>query len=639
MQYDYKIAKVAAANFDVAVGNPDKNADSICNIMEEADKNKVDVLVFPELALTGYTCGDIFQQSYLTEMVWKGIHGILKVSEHMAPDSVFVVGTPVRKDCMLFNCALLIRSGDIIGIVPKSFLPNYGEFYETRWFVPASSRLSDTYEVRNGNCRYNVPFTPDLIVEGAHGIRLACEICEDLWVNCPPSSFHTVRGANVIVNPSASNEVATKADYCRDLVRTQSGRCICAYVYASSGMGESTTDLVFSGHKLIACNGGVVKESIYTAGMITAQIDIERIENDRMKKNSSSYGIDLVRDKYIIIPPISKIPDGLELPDYVDPYPFVPPEEEKAERCREIMNLQELALAERLRKTGIRKSIIGVSGGLDSTLALLVTAGAYIRLGRPLTDIIGITMPGFGTSAKTKNNSIMLMKQLNITSMTIDIKKSCIQHLEDISHDPEVFDITFENVQARERTQVLMDLANQEGGIVIGTGDMSELALGWCTYNGDHMSMYGVNAGVPKTLIKYLVKAYVKTAPELSDVLYAICDTTISPELLPQGTAGEAIQSTEGTIGKYALHDFFLYHFLRNGFGAQKIMALAVRAFPEISTDEINQTLNVFFHRFYSQQFKRSCLPDGPKVGTISLSPRGDWRMPSDTSYPENNIM
>lgn len=639
MQCDYQIANVAAANFDVVVGNPDNNAESICSIMEEANKSRVDVLVFPELALTGYTCGDLFRQSYLNDMVWNGMLKIVKKSTEMSANSIFVIGAPIRKDGMLFNCAVFVRFGNIIGITPKSYLPNYGEFNEKRWFVPASSRLSDTYEVTIGNRCYNVPFTPDLIVEGAHGIRLACEICEDLWVNCPPSSFHTLRGANVIVNPSASNEVATKANYRRDLVRIQSGRCVCAYVYTSSGMGESTTDLVFSGHKMIACGGNIVKESIYTTGLITAQVDIERIENDRIKMNSSSCRENQISSKYTIIRIISKIIDDQVLPNYVSPYPFIPPEEEKTVRCKEIMELQEFALAERLRKTGIRKSIIGISGGLDSTLALLVTVGAYKKLNRPSTDIIGITMPGFGTSMRTRNNSETLMKLVDITSKTIDIKKSCLQHLEDISHDPAVFDVTYENAQARERTQVLMDIANQEGGIVIGTGDMSELALGWCTYNGDHMSMYGVNSGVPKTLIKYLVEAYAKITPELSAVLYDICNTTISPELLPQGTEGQIVQSTEGAIGKYALHDFFLYHFLRNGFGTQKITALAQQAFPEISKNEISQTLNTFFRRFYSQQFKRSCLPDGPKVGTISLSPRGDWRMPSDISFPENEII
>lgn len=635
MKHDYHIAKVAAANFDVAVGNPQINAERICEIISYCGKNKIDVVAFPELALTGYTCGDLFLQSYMDEMMWDSMESVVKETIHMPQNAITVIGAPVRKDGMLFNCAILIRHGKIIGIVPKSYIPNHGEFYEKRWFAPASYRLSDTISVTCGGRTYQVPFKPDIIVEAPHGVRLACEICEDLWVPCPPSSFHTLHGANVIVNPSASNEVAAKAAYRRDLVRVQSGRCICAYVYTSSGIGESTTDLVFSGHKLIAENGTVIKESIYDTGILIAYVDTERIANNRLRNNTVSYEFGLIQKEYTTIPLESEVEEESELPDYITPYPFVPPEDKKAERCQAIMTLQELALMERLRKTGIRKCVIGISGGLDSTLALLVAVEAYKKLGWPLKDIIGVTMPGFGTSDRTKDNSILLMNLVGIKARNIDIKKSCLQHLEDIAHDPDVYDVTYENVQARERTQILMDVANQEGGIVIGTGDMSELALGWCTYNGDHMSMYNVNAGIPKTLIQYLIKTYAETTPELSNVLYDICGTTISPELLPQESVAAGIQSTEGTIGKYALHDFFLYHFLRNGFGAQKIRILAGRAFPALSKEEIEKTLAVFYHRFFSQQFKRSCMPDGPKIGTVSLSPRGDWRMPSDISCPE----
>ena len=635
MRHDYHIAKVAAANFDVVVGNPRKNAERICEILSYCGKNKIDVAVFPELALTGYTCGDLFLQSYLDDMVWDSMESVVKETVHMSPNAIVVVGAPVRKDGMLFNCAVLIRHGRIIAIVPKSHIPNHGEFYEKRWFAPALCCLSDTIKVTYAGQTYQVPFKPDIIVEAPHGLRLACEISEDLRAHCPPSSFHTLRGANIIVNPSASNEVATKAAYRRDLVRVQSGRCMCAYVYASSGMGESTTDLAFSGHKMIAENGIIIKESIYDAGILIAYVDTERIENDRLKNNTAAYGLDLTQKEYVTIPLESEAEEESELPDCITPFPFIPPEDKRAERCQEIMALQELALAERLRKTGIRKCVIGISGGLDSTLALLVTVGAYKKLGWTLKDIIGITMPGFGTSDRTKDNSILLMNLAGITSRNIDIKKSCLQHLEDIGHAPDVYDVTYENVQARERTQILMDVANQEGGIVVGTGDMSELALGWCTYNGDHMSMYNINASIPKTLIQYLVKTYAEITPELSNVLHDICGTTISPELLPQKSIAAGIQSTECTIGKYALHDFFLYHFLSNGFDAHKIKALAGRAFPELAEEEIETTLTVFYRRFYSQQFKRSCMPDGPKVGTVSLSPRGDWRMPSDISYPE----
>ena len=555
---------------------------------------------------------------------------------YLGPAAILIIGAPLRQDGMLFNTAVIIRNGAVIGIVPKSFIPNYGEFYEKRWFVPASSRYSDLFVIAGTGSQSGreVPFTPNLIVESAHGVRLACEICEDLWAACPPSSFHAMRGANLIVNLSASNEVATKADYRRDLVKMQSGRCMCAYLYASSGMGESTTDLIFSGHRIIADYGTLVREETEGNGMITALIDVERLENDRLKRNSQAYEQEMVKNlKYVIIPD-NQEPAHIHPVRNVNPYPFVPAEGKRRFRCEEIIRLQEKGLYERLRKTGIGKSVIGISGGLDSTLALLVVARTYERLCWPLTDIIGITMPGFGTTDQTRNNAVALMELLGITSRNIDIKKSCLQHFTDIGHNPQEYDITYENAQARERTQILMDVANREGGLVIGTGDLSELALGWCTYNGDHMSMYAVNSSVPKTLVRYLVETYGEIKPELKDVLDSICGTVISPELLPPDNDGRISQSTEGSIGTYDLHDFFLYHYIRNGFKKEKIYVMACAAFADMNHSEIEQTLDLFYQRFYSQQFKRSCLPDGPKVGTVSLSPRGDWRMPSDISYP-----
>ncbi|MBU3216515.1 NAD(+) synthase [Clostridium estertheticum] len=631
MSDKFGFVKVATGSFDVTVGNPTANSKEIINIRRQAVKERVEVLLFPELALTGYTCGDLFLQSYLTKMTEAALQEILKDGQKHNNKIITIIGLPLRQRGMLFNVAAIIQGSKILGVVPKSYLPNHSEYYEKRWFSPASSRTENTVML----CGQKVPFTPDLIVEAPNGIRLACEICEDLWVNNPPSSNHTMYGANLIVNPSASNEVATKSQYRRDLVRIQSARCMCAYLYASSGLGESTTDLVFSGHNIIAYNGSIKAEEKYGTGLLTTILDIEKLENDRVKFISFSQGIEGASDsrrKYIIVEAEEIVSEEVS-PDYVDPFPFVPNDKRKEERCKEILYLQARGLSERLKKIGIQKTVIGISGGLDSTLALLVAADAHKMIGLPLENIIGITMPGFGTSEKTKTNSNRLMELMGITYSTIDIKASCLQHFEDIGHSSDCYDVTYENVQARERTQILMDVANMENALVIGTGDLSELALGWSTYNGDHMSMYAVNSGVPKTLVKYLVSTYGHINPELNEVLDSICNTTISPELLPI-EKGEHIQSTEGTIGKYDLHDFFLYHFIRNGFSKEKILKLAYIAFKNVMHVEIDKTLDIFFERFFSQQFKRSCLPDGPKVGTVSLSPRGDWRMPSDVKYP-----
>ena len=629
--------KAVAVHMQTSLARPMDNAKEIVKQVKQYTKENADLIVFGELTISGYSCGDLFLQSYMNEQCKKAV---TYLCENLEPsDTLIAIGAPVKKDSMLFNCALIFKGNELLGAVPKTFVPNYGEFYEKRWFTPAEQRFSDEIslsEIMSENQKEDklIPFTPNLIVEGRNGIRLACEICEDLWVNIPPSSFHASAGANVIANLSASNDVVTKPEYRNDLVRMHSGTNMCAYVYCSSGSGESTTDLVFSGHNIIAANASILSESTKEAAC--ALIDIERIENDRTKNNSFLYAAsqNTASRRYVRVK--TKAQSIEHWPQTLNPYPFVPFEKERAGRCKEIMRLQATGLAERLTKIGIRKCIIGVSGGLDSTLALLVIKEAYDMLGWSLKDIIGITMPGFGTTDLTKTNSWKLMEQLGITIRMVDITKSCLQHFEDIGHRRDIYDVTYENTQARERTQILMDVANKEGGIVVGTGDMSELALGWCTYNGDHMSMYGVNASVPKTLVKYLVKAYAELHAEVKDTLESICDTLISPELLPPDAQGNIAQSTEATIGKYDLHDFFMYHFLRNGFTKEKIQKLAEIAFAQknVTKEEIASTLDNFFRRFYAQQFKRSCLPDGPKVGTVSLSPRGDWRMPSDAKNP-----
>ena len=636
--------KAVAVHMKTSLGRPMENAKEIVRQAVHYTKNQADLIVFGELSISGYSCGDLFLQSFMEEQCRMAITYLC--DNLPQSDTLIAVGAPLRKDGMLFNTALIFKGNELLGIVPKTFVPNYKEFYEKRWFAGADQRFSDTIrydeifydEGGSLNNERTFPFTPNLIVEGRNGIHLACEICEDLWVNIPPSSFHASAGANVIANLSASNDVVTKPEYRRDLVRMQSGTNMCAYVYCSSGSGESTTDLIFSGHNIIAANGTILADSNKEA--TEALIDLERINNDRIKNNSISYAAarysQMASNGKGYVRLHTQTSSVAHWPESLNPYPFVPSEEERAGRCKEIMRLQATGLAERLTKIGIRKCVIGVSGGLDSTLALLVIKEAYDMLGWPLTDIIGITMPGFGTTDLTKTNSWKLMEQLGITIRMINITDACLQHFEDIGHKRDSYDVTYENTQARERTQILMDIANKEGGIVVGTGDMSELALGWCTYNGDHMSMYAVNVSVPKTLVKYLVRAYAELHPTVHDTLESICDTIISPELLPPDAQGNIAQSTEATIGKYDLHDFFLYHFVRNGFTKEKIQKLAEIAFAQknVTKEEIASTLDNFFRRFYAQQFKRSCLPDGPKVGTVSLSPRGDWRMPSDAKNP-----
>lgn len=626
----YGFYKVAAVTFPIVLGDVFENAKRICDYIKKAEKEHVQLLVFPELSLTGYTCGDMFLRKELSEQTEYALRDIKTAT---SGNRVLVcVGMPVEDHGKLFNCAVYIQSGEIKGVVPKTYIPNYGEFYEKRWFVSATCRTSNTICLLGDT----VPFSEKLLLKGESDVVIATEICEDLWVDSPPSGLLSRAGATIIVNPSASNDLIGKRKYRRDLVKMQSGRCRAGYVYASSGAGESSTDLVFSGHCIIAENGKILAETtdiMQDEAMIVNVIDIEKCVNDRRKYNSDVWVNvpDIVSNRIFV----SEFP--YDLPDKVEPYPFVPKnKEERKQRCAEILKLQAKGLIQRIKATGLDNAVIGISGGLDSTLALLVTCIAFDALGISRKHIYTFTMPGFGTTNKTKGLAEELMEHLGTTYASIDIKAACTQHLKDIGHPLNVYDITYENVQARERTQILFDKANMLNALVIGTGDLSELALGWCTYNGDHMSNYAVNVGVPKTLVKYLVDTYADIYAEdngtrsTKGVLKDIVDLPISPELLPTDKKGNMVQKTEESIGKYDLHDFFLYHYLRNGFGKEKILALAKIAFPKVTDEEIIKTLDIFYHRFRTQQFKRSCIPDGPKVGSVSLSPRGDLRLPSD---------
>lgn len=634
----YGFIDVTTAVFPVKLGNVMENAHCIITTIKnlEADEKEPNVLVFPELCLTGYSCQDRFLGN---EMYRKVCNALVYIAESTSlMDTIVIVGAPIRNCGKLYNCAFVIHRGEILCAIPKTYLPNYNEFYEKRWFASALDCDEDTVTISaDDEYSFNIPFGTDIIIDAMNpNFRLGCEICEDLWVANPPSSMLAQHGVHVVVNPSASNDIVAKNEYRRNLVKMQSAKCNCAYVYASAGYGESTTDVVYGGHQIIASCGSILAENEYwmndTIKVTHAMVDIEKIENDQIKMNSMHVR---TGKKFRTIEADQDNLNMDKLPEYINPYPFIPSNKGKrAERCKEIMNIQAVGLATRLKKTGIRKCVIGISGGLDSTLALLVIVEAYKMLGYSFKDIIGITMPGFGTTKRTKDSSDKLMEYLGITAKTVDIKAACTQHMSDIEHDMKNYDVTYENVQARERTQILMDVANQEGGLVVGTGDMSELALGWCTYNGDHMSMYAVNVSVPKTLVKFIIETYAENTEDenIHNVLMDVCETTISPELLPPDANGEIQQSTEQTIGKYDLHDFFLYHFIRNGFSYYKIYAMAQVAFKDAGIDDkqIKETLDTFKRRFDSNQFKRNCIPDGPKVGSVALSPRGDWRMPSD---------
>lgn len=609
----------------VHIAEPEKNAEEILQMLRSADG---DVFVFPELCVTGYTCADLFFQSALLADAERAVLRIAAETEKTV-SGVVVIGAPLVCDNRIFNCAVVMQGGKILGAVPKRYLPNYNEFYEQRWFAGAQERISDT--VRIG--AQQVPFGDRLLFrDEKNGLCIGVEICEDLWVPIPPSSYHCLAGANIIVNLSASNDIVSKARYRRDLVAMQSAKCFAAYVYTSAAPSESTTDLVMSGHSLICENGRIVSESRFREGIFSGLADVEKLRHERLLFNTFMDKTALEGKPYTVIPFSVTVPD--RLPETVNAYPFVPQnKEERFERCREILNLQSEGLAQRMRKTGILKAAVNISGGLDSTLALIVICEAVRKLGISTRNIIGITLPGFGTSERTRRNARKLMECFGVTPREIDIREACEIHLRDIGHG-DALDIAYENTQARERTQILMDIANQEGALAVGTGDLSELALGWCTYNGDHMSMYAVNTSIPKTLVRYIVEVYAEMHETGRAVLLDICDTPISPELLPTDGNGNIAQKTENVIGKYDIHDFVLYHFMRSGYSFEKIYRLAQIAFQGLAEDaEIRGTMETFYRRFFSQQFKRSCLPDGPKVGSVCLSPRGDWRMPSDAAF------
>jgi NAD+ synthase (glutamine-hydrolysing) len=626
--------RVAAAVPIMKVAEPMFNVKEIVSMVKTAYEAKnTNIILFPELCITGYTCGDLFNQKALLKGAEEALYILLEETKHL--NILIAVGMPVNADNQLFNCAVLLKEGKILGIVPKTYVPNYNEFYEKRWFASSTSRISDNLII----CGQQVPFNENILFKDTlSDLRIGIDVCEDLWVNIPPSSYHTLYGANLILNLSASNETIGKPDYRRELIKVQSAKCVTAYAFSSSGQTESTTDVVFSGHAMISENGTIINENRFSvdSNIIYGDIDIEKLMSDRYKFNTYMVKHDKLTYQYVNFE--LGYSENEELERDIDPMPFVPSDkEERNKRCREILNIQSAGLYQRLNKIGATKAVIGISGGLDSTLALLVAVEAFKKLKLPMENIIAITMPGFGTTSRTYNNALVLMKELGVTTREISIKEACIQHFKDIGHDINKHDVTYENSQARERTQILMDIANMENGLVIGTGDLSELALGWATYNGDHMSMYGVNASIPKTLVRYVVKWYAEeeSTGEIKNALLDVCDTPVSPELLPPDKEGNIAQFTEKAIGSYELNDFFLYQMIRNGYEPEKIYFLAKKAFnKDLYSDEvILETLKKFYRRFFTQQFKRSCMPDGVKVGSVSLSPRGDWKMTSDASY------
>lgn len=617
--------KVAAATPDIRVADVEFNTQNIINAMEEAQKNGAKILVFPELCVTGYTCSDLFDHSVLLKASRKAL---LEIAENTNDKDMLVfVGAPLEVNGKLYNVAAAMNQGEIIGFTTKTFLPNYGEFYEMRQFTPGPQTVREiTFEGKK------IPFGPQILfqAEGMEELVVAAEICEDVWSPVPPSIQAALEGATVIVNCSASDETIGKDTYRRALISGQSARLISGYIYANAGEGESTTDLVFGGHNIIAENGTILKESSrYVNEIIYSEIDLQRITGER-RKNTTFQPLD---EETLVRVPFTVEETKTFLTRTFPKKPFVPSDEQtRAQRCEEILTIQAMGLKKRLAHTNARTAVVGISGGLDSTLALLVTARAFDMLGRDKKDIIAVTMPCFGTTDRTYQNACEMSKKVGATLTEVPIADAVNVHFRDIGHDPEDHSVTYENCQARERTQVLMDIANKTWGMVIGTGDLSELALGWATYNGDHMSMYGVNASVPKTLVRHLVKyAADDTKDEaLKNVLYDVLDTPVSPELLPPKD-GDIAQKTEDLVGPYELHDFFLYFMLRFGYEPSKIFRIACMTFDgEYDKETIFKWLETFCRRFFSQQFKRSCLPDGPKVGTVALSPRGDWRMPSD---------
>lgn len=632
------LVRVGAAVPSLALGNVKENMKRHLAMMREAKEKHVSIVTFPELSLTGYTCGDLFFQRRLLDDV---TDALLALKDEMPEGILAVVGAPLEIESALYNCAVVLHKGEIISAVPKTFLPNNGEFYEKRWFQSGDARRDASVAIpklKTDVCRQAIFETED-------GVRFGIELCEDLWAPLPPSTMLSVEGAEIILNLSASNELLSKREYRQQLISQQSARCQCGYVYVSAGMGESSSDLVFSGHSVIASCGTVIRESEgYLADnyLMTADIDIDRIRADRMKQSSFADCAAQVRAMWKQEPNILRTMENALLPDDVTPdyrvskHPFIPSDKASRQlRCAQILAMQATALARRLAVTG-GKVVVGISGGLDSTLALLAACKAVDMLHLPRTNILGITMPCFGTTDRTYHNALDLMTSLGVSQREIPIHKAVRQHFADIGHDESDHSVTYENCQARERTQVLMDVANKIGAIVLGTGDLSEIALGWCTYNADHMSMYGVNSGVPKTLVRWVIQTAAENEAFSSsrECLQSILDTPISPELLPPDEKGNILQQTEDVVGPYALHDFFLYYAIRFGYPPKKVFELCCIAFQDdFSCETILKWLKNFYRRFWTQQFKRNCMPDGVKIGSIALSPRGDWRMPSDAQY------
>lgn len=616
--------KVAAATPQIRVADCMYNAEAIISLIKEAAKQGVKVICFPELCITGYTCGDLFLQKALIDGAKNALSLILSQTREL--EIVAAVGLPIQKDGKLYNCAAIIQRGRILGLVPKRHLPNYSEFYEARWFYPGDEQVQDTVRMYGED----IPFGMKMLFccETMPELIIGAEICEDLWVPEPPSTTLAVSGASLILNLSASDEIVCKDGYRKNLVLSSSGRLICAYVYADAGEGESSTDLVFGAHNIIAENGVCLSQSRFETGFIASEIDVYRLSQER--RRMTTYPVSENSD-FLKVPFSLKV-EPTKLTRYVAPNPFVPADHgDRQARCDEIFTLASLGLKKRLAHTCARTAVVGLSGGLDSALAILITKRAMEMLGRPSTDIIAVTMPCFGTTDRTRDNACKLADCLGAELRRIDIGKAVEQHFIDIGQNMDDHSVTFENGQARERTQVLMDISNKTGGLVIGTGDLSELALGWATYNGDHMSMYAVNASIPKTLVRHLVRFVADTkGGDLAKVLYDILDTPVSPELLP-AVEGTISQCTEDIVGPYELHDFFLYNGIRLAYSPSKVFRLAEYALGDVyDSKTILKWLKIFYRRFFQQQFKRSCLPDGPKVGSVTLSPRGDWRMPSD---------
>ena len=627
----YGFVNVAAAVPAVKVADTAYNVFEIEKIIADAEGRGVEILCFPELCITGYTCQDLFRQQLLLTQAEEGLMTLLDFTRQL--NVICIVGLPVQTGGMLLNCAAVIQAGTLLGLVAKTYLPNYNEFYEKRWFASAQDLNTTKIYLAGSPVTLTAQST---IFQTTDGVKFGVEICEDVWAPVPPSNNLTLAGADIIFNCSASNEITGKHKYLLNLLMQQSARTISGYVYASSGFGESTQDVVYGGNAMIFENGHLLAEGerfSLQPQIQVAQIDVDRLRTDRMD-NTTFVNAQREAQAQIITCKMVESPE-FKLSRYVNPHPFTPNDNDMQESCEEILNIQSAGLAKRLVHTNCQKVVIGVSGGLDSTLALLVCVRTFDMLDYDRKGILGVTMPGFGTTDRTHDNAIRLMQTLGISQQEISIAKAVKQHFEDIGQDIDTHDVTYENSQARERTQILMDLANKENALVIGTGDLSELALGWATYNGDHMSMYGVNAGVPKTLIQYLIRymAELEQFNEQKLTLIDVIDTPISPELTPADDEGQIKQKTEDLVGPYELHDFFLYYFLRFGFRPRKIMMLAEQAFADkYDRETIKKWLTTFCRRFFNQQFKRSCLPDGPKVGSVSLSPRGDWRMASDAS-------